>query len=469
MRQDALGPPDSLLLWDAAVDGRPRRDGGDEAAPLIDGFGLDQSTLPSVNGWLISGREGPEIKRHRWHAASHSWQEVLPAPPSSLDLRWAEVQPSVSGGVVALQGIGLTNERLEIWQLDGGIWYEVPHLRQEAADTALEQIRDYALGREALSGDLLLVVSAKDKAPHYATYSGGQWSAVQRLPSGVSAGNYVRWVKLVSRPASDELMLLYSDSSQDLYAVRWDGSAWHEGSYKELTNDLNKNDITGDVSNRSFDGAYEGSSEQFLAVWGRETKLGIQHATWDGSAWTKSGDNEFYPGHTYFVDLAADPRPGSSLIAGVFVDLGGGYERVAAGVWNGDAWLGLQEYDGQIYDYNDEGRGDAVSAVGWVGDKAICVYGDEGGTPKWLSWQQSQGDWTLHQALMVSSMGRLESVSMASQLQPDAGVVVLLSDSNDQLFGIFYDGGNWLRLSQPPITTPLTSVDTVPFAFVLVP
>ncbi|MBW2732359.1 MAG: hypothetical protein JRH20_08175 [Deltaproteobacteria bacterium] len=426
---------------------------------------LDQSLLVNV-GRLVFAEDGLLPKLRRWDSAGLSWLAGPVSPNAALDLRWVQTQLHDDGEVLLLKGFDPDGEeRTEVWQLTGGSWAEVSALRQEPSNDDLWQIRDMALGREEESGDLLLVVGAQAKAPRFATFSNGQWSSLERLPAAVSDGDVVWWVELVARPRSDELMLLYSDKADDLFALRWDGQAWEESSHMKLTNDLNRNEDTDVVSTRAFDGAYEGDSGDLFVAFGRNggKELGFHSAIWSGGAWKLRPLEGVYGGHTYFVDLEADPRPGSDNIAAVFVDLGGGSERLAVGTWDGESWVGLKEYDSQIYDYDDDAHGDFPSAVGWADGTAVCVYGDEGGTLKWLSWTQSSSDWTPPSELPVLNMGKLESVLMHSQVSPQSGVVTLLSDDSQRLFGVFFDGEQWQRTGVPALTSQLPSNNTLPF------
>ena len=76
---------------------------------------------------------------------------------------------------------------------------------------------------------------------------------------GTAPGGTVLWVGLFARPGSNEIGLLFSDDASRLFSVKWNGNSW--GTVRLLSTTLRSMD------HRSFDGAYESVTGDFLAAW----------------------------------------------------------------------------------------------------------------------------------------------------------------------------------------------------------
>ena len=85
---------------------------------------------------------------------------------------------------------------------------------------------------EQTSGDGIIVWGTNSNYPKYCTWDGSSWSAEQ---SASNIGAYPKCVKLVPDPASDEMFLMTSDSSNDINIQKWDGSSWSDTSEVETS------------------------------------------------------------------------------------------------------------------------------------------------------------------------------------------------------------------------------------------
>lgn len=159
--------------------------------------------------------------------------------------------------------------------------------------------RPFDLAYEQLSGDAMVVFidTASDGTIKYCTYNGSAWTPAScGTPSSYTfnAGSTVdaKWVRLVPYQVgmkgarSDEMMMVVVDTNNDIFAARWDGSAW--GNLTTIT-------TTATTSNTQvFDVAWEQSTGDAMVVWGEGTTASTQPArykkwtrsntTWDGSA-----------------------------------------------------------------------------------------------------------------------------------------------------------------------------------------
>ena len=224
--------------------------------------------------------------------------------------------------------------------------------------------------------------------PVYRTLVGGTWSAETALPLNDGGGpnpdpnsGVVFWVELTSRPGTDEVALAYVDANADLVTIVWDGGQWLTATAQMQDATIKTNPISGQVSNRAFDIAYESSSGRLMVAWARDGVYGFWYTTKAAGATTYATAAQVAAapnnGVPHFIDLAAEP--GTNRIACGAFDMGDGTERLGLSTWDGSAWVNAAEYDSHIRDVNDTATGDFQGCVAWVGTSgvAVCVYSDD--------------------------------------------------------------------------------------------
>jgi hypothetical protein len=229
--------------------------------------------------------------------------------------------------------------------------------------------------------------------------------------------------------------------------------------------------VTVAVSNRVFDLAYEATSGKLMAAWARLGSNGFFYATKPSGSTTWSAATQVASAPAsvpHFVDLASEP--GGNRIAIVTCGLGDGVERMGLATWNGNNWINRNEIDSQITNANDTAVGDFPAAVAWAGTSgtAICVYADDqAGTLDWAQW--NGGGWAVQGDFAMPGKGITESV----QLQTFASgnrVMLMLSDSNSDLYSLWTDGTSWNTTNGgAALTLSLSSITSVPFSFAIKP
>lgn len=432
------------------------RDSGPVLAPLAQ----DDGRL-----WLGLSSGGP-LALMRYDGTSDTWSAESAVPPASGAVRYIRSMVLASEEIGVVKAVSGGNSVLTGHRHNALGWSVA--FTHTNSGTEHEDKLDFDLAREALSGDLLLVHSDGTKTPVYRTFSGGQWSTALAVPTDLTGGR-VLWVRLVARPGSDQIALLYADDKDDLGAVVWDGAQWDTASAKLLETALKVNPASGQVGNRCFDGAYETKTGTLLVAWGLDGVSKFEYATYSGGSWSGTSNESVFNGKIDFIQLARDPDPGSQKIAAVFTDLGNGTERLALGVWDGGSWIGTKEYDNTFRDVNDKATGDLPAAVAWVGatGKAVCVYSDnETGQIDGYTW--TSGDWSKLGDEPLSGKDYTESVTLHSLAGRDA-VLMVLSDSKSQVLAATYDGSSWTVPTGLPLTAALAHTDSVPFDLALKP
>ncbi len=459
------------LLDGEAPDGAPVNMGY-HYQPNIDPL----SDLDIDDGRLFYGEGASSRPRVRdWDDSASSWAVESPTAPAATRIQYAVHEQSILADgeeYLVIQSTNGTVTDLEMVTWTGDEWrrdWSTPVIDVVHADK-----RAFDFGFEQASAHGILVHSDNTETPVYRTRELGRWSDPLPLPLNDAGGpnpdpntGLVLWVELVEKPGSNEVTLLYADANSDLVAIVWDGVQWLTTTASVLETNLKTNPISGFVHNRTFDGAYETQSGDFLVAWGRESAAGFFHASRasGASGFSTSSNVASQNGNTHYCDLAAEP--GTDRIAGGFYDLGDGTERLGLSTWDGAAWQDTVEIDSQILNVNDMGQSDFPGEVAWLGTtgQAICVYpDDQAETLDWASWTESVG-WVLGTDLVVAGMGTGESAFLRSF--PSQGrVLAVFSGSNGNLYSATFDGTDWtLTNGGTPLETDLSTIGAAPFSF----
>jgi hypothetical protein len=347
-----------------------------------------------------------------------------------------------------------------------------------AIDPANARRRGFDIAYEDVSQDLLAVYAVDTDTPVYRTLVGGVWSAETPLPLNDGGGpnpdpntGLVQWIELTCRPGTDEVALGYLDANADLVTIVWDGAQWSTATAQLQESDVNTNALSLELSNRTFDIAYEHSSGGLLVVWAREGTSGFWFTTKDAvaSAYTTVTQIPAAPntGTPDFLDLAAEV--GTDRIACGAFDLGGSAERLGLATWDGAAWADAGEYDSQMRDVNDTATGDFVGCVGWVGTSGVaaCVYPDnQTGTLDWARWTAG-GGWAIQTDVAMAGKGFTESAVMRTFGAKDE-LMVIVSDSNLDLYALTYDGSAWVVMNGGVrLMSDLSSIAATPFSLAI--
>jgi len=314
------------------------------------------------------------------------------------------------------------------------------------------------------SGDALAVYGIGTDTPAYRIFTAGEWSVERIVPLNDGMPNpnpdtnagLVRWVELERRPGTDEIAMVFADDRETLVAMVWNGDVWELDSGTDLEDRLKVNPVTSVVSNRVFDVAFEATSGDVVAAWGKQNSLGFLYSVFNATTrvWTPGTNIAALSGTPHYVDLASDPT--TDQIVGGFYDLGDGTERLGVGVWNGLSWIDTFEIDSQITDVNDGAIGDFPGEVAFLHGTgyAICTYANDApGQINYARWQPGFS-WALQAPLSIVGMGQARSHDLVVLPGGNAALLVA-SDDASQLFSVVIDGDTGISLDDDP--APLTS------------
>ena len=449
---------------DVVVDGPADAPGDIDAGPLL-------TVLSVGDGRAYYATDGHgELAVDTWDGESSTWNAEAPRPVAVDGVKWVVAEHAPFGdeelvGIVSDTGATC---RLEVHRWTGAGW----NLEWSTTDIPVEQCgkRGFDLAYEQNSGDALVVYADGDEKPSFRAREGGVWKAAATVPVGTPAVNAgaVHWVELESRFGTDQLAVAYADADSKLVAMRWGGGGWNAPTVSKLEDNLKRNPVTGQVSNRAFDLAFEELSGDLVVAWGRDGVDGFHASVLPKGATSWTGVTAIAApasGVPHFVDLASEPN--GNRIAGGFFDMGDGTERLGLATWDGASWVDYGEFDSQTLDVNDEAVGEFHGSVGWLGTSgtAICVYPDDDDNKlDWARWTGSLG-WSVESDVNVGGKRHSRSVLLRG-FRSEAAALVLVSNEMGALHGFAFDGSQWLTQE---LAKGLTSSDSVPFALLLSP
>ncbi|MFQ5978974.1 MAG: hypothetical protein ACE5OZ_12685 [Candidatus Heimdallarchaeota archaeon] len=298
----------AILAWGAAANTTP-------AARLFDGANWTQGDITTSIGDDVA------------------WSKAVASPTNNSEVLVAVSDYTVDINTMIYNNATNTFEHIlevatDISQIDPG---------------AGKPAQNFDIAYETSSGDKLIVYQDGTTTPKYRTMSASSssWSAEFSLT--VSSTGTPYWIQLASSPSpsSNEIVLVYGDSNNDIYAQVWSGTTW--GSEKAISTNAFVADFGGPSAvGRVFSLAYEYSSGYCMVIWWEST--GGQYLFWSGSAWDSSGtalvgEPAMLPDQGGWVEMATDSSNSSGdLIGVVFIDRDA--QTLDADVWTGAAWDG---------------------------------------------------------------------------------------------------------------------------------
>ncbi len=263
--------------------------------------------------------------------------------------------------------------------------------------------RRFDLAYENVTGNCMLVYSnnttgANEMRYMYYTSATQTWGGATNLDSARITGTPI-WVKMESRPGTNEIAAIISDSNSDLTALIWTGT-WGGEPTAALTQNLEIVAAAGDVD--CFDLAYESLTGDLLIVWadaaGANGTNGVRYATRSAAGtWSGSLPGGLTPGtfadDATNLDLASDPLSDYIL----FASIGNAGSDLQAGAWDGTAWVNnTANVDSSAF---TPVAGSHAVSCGWLKsggtERGIIVYSDgaplTNGTVDFYSYTKGTG------------------------------------------------------------------------------
>ncbi len=386
----------------------------------------------------VSGNATPQTRTYDPTAGlfSGAANTVAGATPVVAQVVSSPTKPEALAGYVDSTG----NLRVLVW--DGSTWSDT------AWGTPLPVVggngangRRFDIAYENLSGDAVVLYSAGAAGANEMRYrawnaAAGTFGSATNLDLARITGTPL-WVKLVSRPGTDEMAAIVSDTNSDLTAVVWSGSAWSGEPAAALSTTLETAAAAGDVDD--FDLAYESLSGDLLVVWadaaGTNGTNGVRYATRSAAGtWSAA----LTPG-TFLDDatnLALCSDPGSDYV--LFGSIGNAGLDYQHGAWNGTAWV--NNVANADISAGTPSSGSHMVACAWLTSGAttrgVIAYADGANTAvDFYTYTPGTGFTAGTDFAYTGTAGTDYQIQMSRDPFNSDRLVLVMADSNGDLYG----------------------------------
>ena len=191
------------------------------------------------------------------------------------------------------------------------------------------QLKGKSQALESFGSNVMAVYSDNTNAPKYRIWDGLNWGAEA---STLPLANIPYWMVLKKNPNSNEMVLVTTDVSFNVYAQIWDGDSWRDQILLETR--------TWSGLRGSIDVEYD-SSGRAVVVWVDMDTKTMQYRIWDGVSWsvegsavdTASGDAK----GPVWVELAADANSNNMVLVSQSSN-----KNIRSQVWDGSNWANTE-------------------------------------------------------------------------------------------------------------------------------
>lgn len=259
---------------------------------------------------------------------------------------------ATTGGNQAVQWVGLaskpnSNEIIlvtqdkgystwaQVW--DGSGWGNTLDLPYSTDVTTSEAIR--AAYEQSSGRGLVVHLDNPGKIPRYSIWDGSSWS--KEGEAAPRDGGIQRWVRLASKPASNQIIMGTVDTLDDVQC-----ETWYSGDSEGWSN-MNEIERASDDIRRRFDVAYENSSGRGMIVyWSPNNADRATYSVWTGSAWTSGGTTSAVAdGATiYWITLASNPDTNEIMLMTIDSEADINVQK-----WSGSGWSAIEEVETTSY------------------------------------------------------------------------------------------------------------------------
>ncbi|MDH4101044.1 MAG: hypothetical protein OEV28_10800, partial [Nitrospirota bacterium] len=300
----------------------------------------------------------------------------------------------------------------------------------------------------------------------YRVWDGAAWGDETALPAIPTTGA-IRWVRLETKPGTDEIMAVWSDANSDLGAAVWTGSTntWTVKA-AVLTATL------GSATEQAWDVAYESSSKDAMVAWIDTTAI-PKYFTYIGTTWTgPSSATTITTAVNDFLVLKADSLSTSNQILMGIDDVSGKTLKVE--LWSGTAWdATVIELTGGTYGPTAAGK--RAFDLEWEGKsgKAMAVYGtsaagttalkQKGHYRIWDGVTWGAGNWTADTS-MPTGATQPQWVQLVSS-PGDNEIMCGITDSTTDLNIHRWNGSIWLGRQELTMNASTTTGENFMFSY----
>jgi hypothetical protein len=278
--------------------------------------------IASNGALIVYGESTLSIPRYRvWNGISWSAQEN--SAPASSTIQWVVLKscPTRDGKILGvLSSAGYLD--VSIWNGQNMAWSE--SLRVASIGTSLPTYCPFDIAYEQRSGRGIIVYnpSPTGTKPQFRIWNASSWSQPQQID--INTAGVVYWIKLASKPNSDEVAMTTLDANRGVYGMTWNGAAWSNGLVLESAASI--------ATRECVAVEYSQTSGKAMFAWGSGTFF--YSRTWNGTGWEPKSAGVNIAATCNWFSLKADPHSDGLVL--VSVDSAAQLNTVR---WNGTSWI----------------------------------------------------------------------------------------------------------------------------------
>jgi hypothetical protein len=293
--------------------------------------------------------------------------------------------------------------------------------------TTIDAYRLFDIAYEQISGEGMIVFnpSATGVDPQCRIWNGASWSSEKIVDIGTTAVIY--WIKLASKPSSNEIALITLDANSDVYGMIWDDASWGSGLLLENNAAMSAEE---DIAV-----GYMQVSKQVMFVWGSGAQM--QSRVCNGTTWGAELAGITIGATPNWFSLKVDPN--SDRLVLVSVD---GSDDLNTVRWSGTAWVLDTEHSARVRT-NAARCADAEFEITFGHEgHIILVWGNWNTNP--ITYKHFDGTtWGSATQIPTSSIPTTFQQWHVLRLTGDNKILLGTLDSSSDINTGYWDGTNW--------------------------
>ena len=231
-----------------------------------------------------------------WDGSSWSSPLTVSTPPTTAVIKWIEMTQNPVGTSNEIALI-LLDDNIDVYGMvwTGSVWSNMGAVAVWDASASIATKKAIDVAYEQTSGRAMFMWGDATSTDQYYRIWNGTSLTSATLLDIAAAGGVAHWVKLVSRPGSNELMYGELDAAADLNTRKWSGSAWDTA-----TQHAEHSAAAENITSMVFDLIWEthpANPGKAWLLWGNGAR--VSKKQWSGTAWesasvlTGSDDTSF--------------------------------------------------------------------------------------------------------------------------------------------------------------------------------
>ena len=229
---------------------------------------------------------------------------------TDLSYTWLRLarDPAGASKELLLSGFDYTDSDINAWVWDGSAWGSQIQISDSATATSDNDAEALAYAADGSKG-MAAGANGTIGNINYAYWNGTTWSAVSSVDMTLLGGGQnpnadAYWTMLKADPATDDLMLYSVDSTDDLSAAYWNGSAFN------VTDDISTS-VLSQQNKRVADFDWNPSGSTGLLIW--EESGGIKRLACSPQCTGSATTDTNYTGNGRWITVSRNPTDADAV------------------------------------------------------------------------------------------------------------------------------------------------------------